>query len=107
MEVKNSEGRVFKMSYGDRSYCQLLLDAIRGHRIKIGETDPNDTQVFDKASIVGTSKTHRYWINVNKKKINAIRIKNGLEPFHLKSTDWYTDGFILEGLEDQPYAQVI
>lgn len=106
-QSKNAEGRVFKVAYGDRTYCELLLDAIQNRKFNAGLIADDNHEVFDKASIAGLSKANRYWINKSKEKINSIRAKNNLKPIPLQSMGWNIEEFVLEGLEDQPYAQVI
>nr|DAR66110.1 MAG TPA: hypothetical protein [Caudoviricetes sp.] len=107
MTNTNSEGRVFKVPYSPRDYVRRLWTAIGVHMMKRGAIDIKGNPIWDKSSLADQVTSHRYHERAIRIKINEIRVKHGLEPIALDSLKWFTEGYVLEGLEDYKYAKII
>ena len=86
-QVRNSEGRVFKQAYGSREHARFAD--------------------YDRSTRKDHIEAHKYYEIKARKEINEIRKHKGLLTIPLRSTDWYHEDRVLEGLEDEKYAQVI
>nr|DAR94949.1 MAG TPA: hypothetical protein [Caudoviricetes sp.] len=103
----NSEGRVFKVSYSPRDYVRRLWQAIGIHMMKRGAIDVVGNPVWDRSTLVDQVINQKYHERAIRIKINEIRVKYGMDPIALDSLKWFTEGYVLEGLEDYKYAKII
>ena len=102
-QVRNSEGRVFKQAYGSRTHAHLLWKSIEVHMYKRGAIFAD----YDRSTRKDHIEAHKYYESKAREEINHIRKRNGLPTIPLRSTDWYHEDLVLDGLEDEKYAQVI
>lgn len=107
-QVRNSEGRVFKQAYGSRTHAHLLWKSIEVHMFKHRAIFADDSFAdYDRSTRKDHIEAHKYYEIKAREEINHIRKRNGLPTIPLRSTDWYHEDFVLDGLEDEKYAQVI
>ena len=107
-QVCNSEGHVFKQAYGSRTHAHLLWKSIEVHMFKRGAIFADDSFAdYDRSTRKDHIETHKYYETKAREEINRIRKRNGLPTIPLRSTDWYHEDLVLDGLEDEKYAQVI
>lgn len=107
-QVRNSEGRVFKQAYGSLTHARLLWKSIEVHMFKRGAIFADDSFAdYDRSTRKDHIEAHKYYETKARKEINEIRKRKGLLTIPLRSTDWYHEDKVLEGLEDEKYAQII
>lgn len=103
----NSEGRVFKVPYSPRDYVRRLWKSIGVHMMKRGAIDIKGDPIWDKSTLVDQVTNQKYHERMIRVKINEIRELHGLERIALDSIKWFSEGYVLEGLEDYKHAKII
>lgn len=107
-QVRNSEGRVFKQTYGSRTHAHLLWKSIEVHMFKRGAIFADDSFAdYDRFTRKDHIEAHKYYEKRAREEINEIRKRKRLLTIPLRSTDWYHEDIVLDGLEDEKYAQII
>lgn len=107
-QVRNSEGRVFKQAYGSRTHARLLWKSIEVHMLKRGGIFADEGFAdYDRSTRKDHIEAHKYYEKRAREEINRIRKRKGLPTIPLRSTDWYHEDLVLDGLEDEKYAEVI